>query len=116
MGIHHFLWASKVTFGYFWSRSSQPAQRASPEACSKAMNVLNVLSIQPKRMTRSNFLNLFFLLLLFCVVLSFTNEPPGRDPVSVDKVRKAERAASLTSDNFDELTKGKLVYIKFFSP
>ena len=48
--------------------------------------------------------------------LCFTNEPPGRDPASVDKVRGAERAVSLTSDNFDELTKDKLVFIKFYSP
>mmetsp|Transcript_24002 Transcript_24002/g.39588 ORF Transcript_24002/g.39588 Transcript_24002/m.39588 type:complete len:249 (-) Transcript_24002:134-880(-) len=70
-------------------------------------------------MTRSTFF-LTPLLLLFASilhgVLSFTNEPPGRDPISIDKVRAAERAVSLTSDNFDELTKGKLVFIKFFSP
>jgi hypothetical protein len=78
------------------------------------------------RMTRSTSSSLhlsFFspsILFIFAVIihhaLSFTNEPPGRDPVSIDQVRGAERAVSLTSDNFDELTKGKLVFIKFYSP
>jgi hypothetical protein len=56
------------------------------------------------------------ILLLHHHALCFTNEPPGRDPASVDKVRGAERAVSLTSDNFDELTNGKLVFIKLYSP
>lgn len=56
------------------------------------------------------------ILLLHHHALCFTNEPPGRDPASVDKVREAERAVSLTSDNFDEMTKNKLVFIKFYSP
>lgn len=73
-------------------------------------------------MTRKPVLNLFPpLLILFAAILlhgvrSFSNEPPGRDPITIDKVRGAERAVSLTSDNFDELTNGKLVFIKFFSP
>jgi hypothetical protein len=63
---------------------------------------------------------LFFLTLLLAAVTnnvySFTKEPPGRDPISVDKVRRAEKAISLTADNFDEMTKGKLVFVKFYSP
>ena len=60
------------------------------------------------------------ILVVFAVTLhsalSFTNEPPGRDPASIDKVRAAERAVPLTSDNFDELTEGKFVFVKFYSP
>ena len=47
---------------------------------------------------------------------AYTYEPPGRDPVSIDKVRASEAAVALTSDNFDELTKGKVVFVKFYSP
>ncbi|KAL7554589.1 hypothetical protein ACHAWF_018072 [Thalassiosira exigua] len=47
---------------------------------------------------------------------AFTYEPPGRDPVSIDNIRSSERAVRLTTDNFDELTDGKLVFVKFYSP
>jgi thiol-disulfide isomerase/thioredoxin len=47
---------------------------------------------------------------------AFTNEPPGRDPASIETVRSSERAVVLTTDNFDKLTEGKLVFIKFYSP
>lgn len=47
---------------------------------------------------------------------AYTYEPPGRDPVSVDKIRSSEQAVQLTTENFDELTKGKMVFIKFFAP
>ncbi len=47
---------------------------------------------------------------------AYTYEPPGRDPVSIDKIRNSEQAVALTTDNFDELTKGKLVFIKFYAP
>mmetsp|Transcript_29209 Transcript_29209/g.62110 ORF Transcript_29209/g.62110 Transcript_29209/m.62110 type:complete len:247 (-) Transcript_29209:201-941(-) len=60
------------------------------------------------------------LLLLACtqhhVCKAYTYEPPGRDPVSIDKIRSSEKAVTLTSDNFDELTEGKLVFIKFYAP
>lgn len=60
------------------------------------------------------------LLLLACtqhhVSKAYTYEPPGRDPVSIGKVRSSEKAVTLTSDNFDELTEGKLVFIKFYAP
>mmetsp|Transcript_38817 Transcript_38817/g.93379 ORF Transcript_38817/g.93379 Transcript_38817/m.93379 type:complete len:247 (+) Transcript_38817:335-1075(+) len=60
------------------------------------------------------------LLLLGCtqyhIYQAYTYEPPGRDPASIDKVRSSEKAAPLTTDNFDELTKGKLVFIKFYAP
>ena len=47
---------------------------------------------------------------------AYTYEPPGRDPTSIDNARSSERSVVLTSDNFDELTEGKLVFIKFYSP
>ena len=47
---------------------------------------------------------------------AFTREPPGRDPASIDKIRAAEEAVALTADNFDALTRGKLVFVKFYSP
>lgn len=47
---------------------------------------------------------------------AYTREPPGRDPASIDAIRSSERAVILDTDNFDELTEGKLVFIKFFSP
>lgn len=49
-------------------------------------------------------------------VQSYTYEPPGRDPVSIDKIRTSEQATILTTENFDELTAGKLVFIKFYAP
>ena len=60
---------------------------------------------------------IFLALLLVCTrCASYTYEPPGRDPVSIDKIRNSEQAVVLTTDNFDELTKGKLVFIKFYAP
>ncbi|KAL7445948.1 hypothetical protein ACHAXH_009596 [Discostella pseudostelligera] len=62
------------------------------------------------------------ILLLLChfalssITDAFTNEPPGRDPVSIESIRSSEKAVPLTSDNFDELTKGKIIFIKFYSP
>ena len=47
---------------------------------------------------------------------AYTYEPPGRDPASIDKIRSAEKSTILTSENFDELTSGKTVFLKFFSP
>ena len=47
---------------------------------------------------------------------AYTYEPPGKDPVSIDKIRNSDVSTKITSDNFDELTKGKLVFIKFYSP
>jgi len=47
---------------------------------------------------------------------AYTYEPPGRDPASIEKIRDADISTSLTTDNFDELTKDKLVFIKFYSP
>ncbi|KAL9182377.1 hypothetical protein ACHAXT_013029 [Thalassiosira profunda] len=51
-----------------------------------------------------------------CTSDAYTYEPPGRDPVSIDNVRASEKAVRLTTDNFDELTNGKLVFIKFYAP
>ena len=63
---------------------------------------------------------LFIALLACCTSLyvshAYTYEPPGKDPISLDKVRNSEVATRLTADNFDELTAGKLVFIKFYSP
>mmetsp|Transcript_34841 Transcript_34841/g.74269 ORF Transcript_34841/g.74269 Transcript_34841/m.74269 type:complete len:252 (+) Transcript_34841:93-848(+) len=59
---------------------------------------------------------LFLVCLRFDVAKTFTYEPPGRDPVSIDEILSSEMAVPLTADNFDELTKGKLVFIKFFAP
>ncbi|KAL3758439.1 hypothetical protein ACHAWU_005439 [Discostella pseudostelligera] len=62
------------------------------------------------------------LLLVLChcalpsITDAFTNEPPGRDPASIENIRSSEKAVPLTSDNFDELTKGKIIFIKFYSP
>mmetsp|Transcript_30247 Transcript_30247/g.54770 ORF Transcript_30247/g.54770 Transcript_30247/m.54770 type:complete len:251 (+) Transcript_30247:85-837(+) len=60
------------------------------------------------------------LLLLACtqyVSNAYTYEPPGRDPISIDKIRSSEIASEITTDNFDELMrKGKLVFIKFYAP
>lgn len=47
---------------------------------------------------------------------AFTNEPPGRDPASIENIRSSEKAVALNSDNFDEVTKGKIIFIKFYSP
>lgn len=47
---------------------------------------------------------------------AFTSEPPSRDPVSIENIRSLEKAVPLTSDNFDEVTKGKIIFIKFYSP
>lgn len=66
------------------------------------------------------FHQILLLLLAWCTrknaSQAYTYEPPGRDPVSIDKVRNSEEAVQLTTDNFDELTKGKLVFVKFYSP
>lgn len=50
------------------------------------------------------------------VCTAYTYEPPGKDPVSIDSIRNSDVSVTLTSANFDELTKGKLVFIKFYSP
>ena len=47
---------------------------------------------------------------------SYTYEPPGRDPVSIDKIRSSEKGTILTTDNYDDLTSEKLVFIKFYAP
>lgn len=49
-------------------------------------------------------------------VQSYTYEPPGRDPISIDKIRSSEQSTILTAENYDELTAGKLVFIKFYAP
>lgn len=59
---------------------------------------------------------LLFLLCLACACTAYTYEPPGRDPVSIAKVRAAEQAVALTTDNFDALTAGKRVFVKVYSP
>mmetsp|Transcript_12420 Transcript_12420/g.26427 ORF Transcript_12420/g.26427 Transcript_12420/m.26427 type:complete len:247 (-) Transcript_12420:57-797(-) len=60
------------------------------------------------------------LLLVACthhvVTQAYNYEPPGRDPASINKIRSSEASVPLTTDNFDELTKDKLVFIKFYSP
>ena len=77
----------------------------------------------PKRATFLTMQSTLHLKLLLGVLLctrhvsnAFTNEPPGRDPASIETIRSSERAVVLTTDNFDELTEGKLVFIKFYSP
>ncbi|KAL3782922.1 hypothetical protein HJC23_004901 [Cyclotella cryptica] len=65
------------------------------------------------------FQNLLLALLLatsYYRVQSYTFEPPGRDPASIDKIRSSEQATILTTENFDDLTAGKLVFIKFYAP
>lgn len=52
----------------------------------------------------------------YCHVESYTFEPLGRDPVSIDKIRSSEQSAVLTTENFDDLTAEKLVFIKFYAP
>ncbi len=49
---------------------------------------------------------------------AFTYEPEGRDPASIEKIRALHNQDSipLTIENFDELTSGKLVFLKFFAP
>jgi hypothetical protein len=59
---------------------------------------------------------LILLCLTITTVQSYTYEPPGRDPISIDKIRSSEQAISLTTENYDELTAGKLVFIKFYAP
>lgn len=49
-------------------------------------------------------------------VQSYTYEPPGKDPISIGKIRTSEQAVQLTTENYDELTSGKLVFIKFYAP
>ena len=60
------------------------------------------------------------LLITLTATLSITNaytyEPPGRDPISIDNIRNSELSTVLTTENFDELTKGKLIFIKFYAP
>ena len=46
----------------------------------------------------------------------YTYEPPGRDPISIDKIRSSEKGTILTTENYDDLTAGKLVFIKFYAP
>lgn len=36
--------------------------------------------------------------------------------MSIDKVRSSEKAVILTTDNFDDMIKGKLAFIKFYAP
>jgi thiol-disulfide isomerase/thioredoxin len=60
---------------------------------------------------------LSILLLTSCPLTQpYTYEPPGRDPISIDKIRSSEKSVQLTTDNFDELTAGKLVFVKFYAP
>jgi len=58
----------------------------------------------------------FTITLSYYDVNSYTYEPPGRDPISIDKIRSSERSTILTTENFDELTAGKLVFLKFYAP
>lgn len=59
---------------------------------------------------------LIVLLTTIICCYAYTYEPPGRDPISLEQIRDADISTSLTTDNFDELTKDKLVFIKFYSP
>merc|ERR1719293_220243 len=59
---------------------------------------------------------LFITLTSIARVSPYTYEPPGRDPISIDKIRSDERAVSLTTENFNEKIEGKLVFLKFYSP
>ena len=62
---------------------------------------------------------LFLFVILACCTkyaIPYTYEPPGRDPVSIDNVRSSEEAVQLTTANFDELTKGKIIFVKIYSP
>lgn len=77
------------------------------------------MSIMMNRSTSLLRLKKIFLLLLACTQYAseaFNYEPPGKDPASIDKVRNSEKAIVLTSENFDELTEGKIVFIKVYSP
>lgn len=80
------------------------------------MNTSCMMKAQFLMMHLQQLILLFLACTQYHVSKAYTYEPPGKDPVSIGKVRDSEKAVALTSDNFDKLTKGKQVFIKFYSP